>query len=609
MSGDSFGIEKESLEALLSEASSGSLQLPEFQRSWVWPVENMVGLLASISLNYPVGTLMLLKSGGDLVRFKHRALEGAQFSSSVMPERLLLDGQQRLTSLYRALMLAEPVVTQDARKRKVSGWFYVSIADALDPSTDREDAIRFIPESKQVVSFRGEVVEDYSTPEREFAAGMFPLVHVFDPDVWEDGYSTYWEFDADRLKEYRTFRKSFIRPFQMYQLPVIELGRETDRRAVCQVFEKVNTGGVTLTVFELLTATFAADGFDLRKDWSERRQILNAPEFKILRDVKETDFLQAVTLLATRDARLAAQQSGVEEDRLPRLGCRRSEMLELNLDAYRRHAGEIVAGLKAAAKFLHRQGFFDPKFLPYGGQIVPLSAILAVLGTNAENQATRERLEQWFWCGVLGELYGGATETRFARDLPEVLAWATGGDATPKTVVDSNFAPQRLDTLRTRNSAAYKGIYTLLVRDGAKDWRTGAAITAEHYFDESVDIHHIFPMKWCEDQSIPMARYDTIVNKTALTARTNRAIGGRAPSEYRGRLESSAGITTDVLNTNVSSHRVSLNALWTDDFDGFYIERSRQLLELISRATGKPVSMTTADDGIPIDEEEPDEHD
>lgn len=608
MASDAFGIEKESLEKLLGEAAAGELQLPEFQRSWVWPVENMIGLLASISLNYPVGTLMLLKSGGETVRFKHRALEGAHLPGAVDPDRLLLDGQQRLTSLYRSLVLAEPVVTQDARKRRVSGWFYVSIADALDPTKDREDAIRFIPESKQVVSFRGEVVEDYSRAEQEFAAGMFPLLHVFDPDEWEDSYENYWDFDTDKRKEWKEFRKSFIRPFQMYQLPVIELGKETDRRAVCQVFEKVNTGGVTLTVFELLTATFAADGFDLRKDWQERRHALSAPEFKILRDVKETDFLQAVTLLSTRHARLVAQQAGVEEDRLPRLGCRRSEMLDLSLEAYRRHADEVVTGLRAAAKFLHRQGFFDPKFLPYGGQLVPLAAILAVLGTSADNQATRERLEQWFWCGVLGELYGGSTETRFARDLPEVVAWATAAGDAPKTVVDSIFAPQRLNTLRTRNSAAYKGIYTLLVRDGAKDWRTGAAITAEHYFDESVDIHHIFPMKWCEGQRIPTTRYDTIVNKTALTGRTNRAIGGRAPSEYRGRLASSAGISTEALDSNVGSHRVPLAALWADDFEAFYTQRSQMLLELISTATGKPVS-ATMDDGIPIDEDEPDERD
>jgi hypothetical protein len=478
----------------------------------------------------------------------------------------------------------------DSRKRKLSGWFYADIAKVLDPAADREEAIRFIPHDKMVKNFRAEVIEDLATPAREYAAGMFPLAQLFDCDDWQAGFKAHWGFDPVRMQQWFDFNKHFVRRFHQYQLPVIELAKGTPRQAVCQVFEKVNTGGVTLTVFELLTATFAADEFDLRSDWSERKRELAKPELRILEGFKETDFLQAATLLATRARREAEAEAGVAEERLSRLGCRRADMLVLTLDQYRRHAPEVVHGLRLAAKFLHQEYIYDPEFLPYGSQLVPLSAILAVLGTDAEPQAAREKLARWYWCGMLGELYGGTTETRFARDLPEVCSWVRGGEEEPRTVIEANFAASRLKTLRTRNSAAYKGLYTLILKQGARDWRTGEPSSVHTYFDNNVDIHHIFPRAWCEAERLPARDYDSIVNKTPLSSRTNRMIGGSAPSVYRNRLLSKSGIGPDKLDANLATHLVPTEQLWADDFEGMIQERTKVMLELVALTMGKPVS-------------------
>lgn len=195
--------------------------------------------------------------------------------------------------------------------------------------------------------------------------------------------------------------------------------------------------------------------------------------------MSNTDFLQAVTLLATRARREAEIAKGTDDERLPRIGCKRSDMLGLTLTEYQRFAPDIVRGLHAAAKFLHQQYLFEPRFLPYGTQLIPLSAIFAVLGVEAENAGAQRKIAQWFWCGVFGELYGGSTESRFSRDLPEVVAWVRGDPTLPRTVYEAQFAPSRLDTLRTRGSAAYKGIYALLLKEGAVDWRTGALATVD----------------------------------------------------------------------------------------------------------------------------------
>lgn len=588
MSVETFGIEKEFLRELLKQVRDGRTQLPDFQRGWVWPHPGIASLLASISLGYPVGAVMMLRTGGD-IRFQERPVEGAAPEPGTRAERLILDGQQRLTSLFQALMLGQPVETQDVRKKRVSGWFYVDIRRALDPDTDREEAIRFIPEDRVIRNFRGEPIEDYSTLEKEYEGHLFPLSRVFDPDDWRDGFEEYWDYDKTEIKLWNAFNKEFVKRFEQYQAPVIELGRDTPREAVCQVFEKVNTGGVTLTVFELLTATYAADEFDLRSDWKKRKLTWAGSEYRVLHDVSNTDFLQAVTLLATKARHDRAVETRTDAERAPRIGCRRSDMLGLSLEEYQRWAPQVVKGLVQSAKFLHREYFFDTKFLPYGSQLIPLAAIFATLGVEAEGYAARQKLARWFWCGVFGELYGGTTETRFTRDLPEVVAWVRGDETEPRTVQEAQFSPDRLLTLRTRQSAAYKGLYALLLKEGAADWRTGEPANVATYFDDRIDIHHVFPRAWCEGEKIDAKRYNSILNKSPLSARTNRVIGGWAPSEYLGRLANSVGTDAQTLDKHVHTHLIEPALLRTDDFHSFLAARRQALLEHIAEAMGKPV--------------------
>ena len=526
------GIEKESLRDLLGDAENGSSQLPDFQRGWIWDDDRVRSLLASISLGYPIGAVMMLETGGETVRFKQRPVEGASPPPGREAERLILDGQQRLTSLFQSLRLDHPVQTRDQRGRSIKRWYYIDMQLALDPSADREEAVVSLPEERQIKKFGREIVEDYSTPEREYEAMLFPLSKVFDTFEWRVGFERFWGHAPEKAELWNEFEVSVVKRFEQYPMPVIELDKDTPKEAVCQVFEKVNTGGVTLTVFELLTATFAADNYPLRQDWAQRERAIHA--LPVLADVTNTDFIQAVTLLATRERREVALRDRADEDRAPGIGCRRSEMLGLKVDEYKRLADPLVDGFKAVARFLHSQHLCDARFLPYGSQLIPLAAILTVLGRDWQPLHAREKLARWFWCGVLGELYGGSTETRFARDLPEVLNWIREDGPEPRTVYDAQFASTRLLTLRTRRSAAYKGIYALLLREGARDWKTGEESSIQSYFDENIDIHHVFPQDWCKNQKPPIepARCDSIVNKTPLTASTNRSIGKKAPSKY-----------------------------------------------------------------------------
>jgi len=345
---------------------------------------------------------------------------------------------------------------------------------------------------------------------------------------------------------------------------------------------------VSLTAFELLTASLAAEGYELRPDWERRRQHLH--KHRVLRAVQNTDFLQAIALLVTYDAHLKARREGRAADEIPAVSCKRREILRLTLSDYLAWADRVQQGFVNAARFLRRQYVFSERDLSYRTQLVPLAAVLAWLGPNAEPLGVQDQLARWFWCGVLGELYGSAVETRFARDLPDLVAWLGVADGPlPRTIEEANFSPSRLYTLRTRNSAAYKGIHALLMREQCLDLRTGVSIVEHTYFEDRVDIHHIFPRAWCDAHGIDPRRCESIINKTAISSRTNRMIGGNAPSLYLPAIAKSAGISEERMDELLRSHAIAPHYLRADDYDGFERAREQALLDLIERAMGKPM--------------------
>ncbi len=167
MAGATFNTNPIDLFALLQEGQSGDLQLPDFQRSWVWDEDRIKSLIASISRAFPVGALMTLATGGP-VNFKPRPIEGApDAANSVKPQALLLDGQQRITSLYQVTLRDKVVETVTPKKKRVKRWFYIDIRKAMDPLADREDAVIGVPEDRVVRKDFGREERDLSSPAKE----------------------------------------------------------------------------------------------------------------------------------------------------------------------------------------------------------------------------------------------------------------------------------------------------------------------------------------------------------------------------------------------------------------------------------------------------------
>lgn len=579
------------LSQLLAEVASGKMQLPEFQRDWTWDDNRIRGLIASLTQGYPMGAIMRLAYGNPDIRFRYRTIEGVG-DVDVEPEFLILDGQQRMTSIYQALYSKKPVRTSTDKGKEIERYYYIEIGKCLDENEDRVDAIVAVPADRKLKeNFDRDVVLDLSARELEIERMMFPVNIMFDDTEkmnWTVAFMTHYAGSAEATALFTSFNEEVLSVVSSYKLPVITLDRSTPRVAVCKVFENVNTGGVPLTVFELVTAMFATRDFDLRKDWRAcRRKIVGeGSQFKtdLLEGIDETAFLTAVTLYSSYMRKRKIGSGSVS--------CKKKDVLALEYEDYRTSRDAVLDGFEIARELLLTyECVYRRRDLPYATQLIPLSAICAVLGRKrcAEPNVIKA-ISRWYWCGILGEMYGGANETRYANDIEDVIDDVEGRPSQSRTVNAAFFSATRLLTLRTRLSAAYKGIMALLYKAKCRDLMNDTTMDVVNSITGAPDIHHIFPEAYCEKAGILRERYDCVVNKTPVLYATNRSIGGSAPSVYLPRILSKVGDMDEVdLRDRVESHQASYDMLRSDDFDGFFLDRASRLLDLIEGAMGKQV--------------------
>jgi len=205
----------EPLTRLLDEAHDGRIQVPEFQRELILTDEWMKSLLASVSLGYPIGAVMLLEAGNPEIRFQSSPV-ACPPSATGQPERLLIDGRRRITGLYQALSSGHPVQIRGDRDEPTQRWYSIDVAAALDPAVDRDEAIISVSEP--------------SGEQSEWEQSLFPLRLVFGSGAergrWLKGFASHSTERSGRLES------EILAAFDGYQVPTIALGKETTRWSV-----------------------------------------------------------------------------------------------------------------------------------------------------------------------------------------------------------------------------------------------------------------------------------------------------------------------------------------------------------------------------------------
>jgi hypothetical protein len=221
-----FDSAEETLERLLEEAHDGRLQIPEFQREFVLEDEWIKSLLASVSLGHPIGALTLLETGSPDVRFDAWPIPGAP-APRAAPERLLVDGQQRITALYQVLASGRGAQARVGHEKPGQRWYYLDIRAALDPNADRDEAVISAPEARRV-----------RTAQLEWEQRLFPLRLVFcdggELRRWKRGFAEHGTPDGNEARGelMDRFETEVLKVVEGYAVPTITLAAETTRWAV-----------------------------------------------------------------------------------------------------------------------------------------------------------------------------------------------------------------------------------------------------------------------------------------------------------------------------------------------------------------------------------------
>jgi hypothetical protein len=547
------------LRQLLASIHDRERGLPDFQRDFVWDPDATQELICSVASTYPAGSLLEIRNTGNLL--KPREVEGAPSLDGRQPSYLILDGQQWLTSLYQALY--------GVGEHR----YFLRLSEMMskddDPTDDFETAIFHLKKEK------GEKL--YGTLARQANELVLPLAAVFGEGGffnWLDRALEHKNLARNAERELRErlrdVYEAWIKPIEDYPFPLVTLSEKTEMDAVCTIFETLNRRGVKLTVFELLTARFWSKGESLRDRWAQA-----CDEYP---DLDEEGFgidpyyvLQAIALMA--------------EDRAP--SCKRRDVLELKPEEVTRRWGAAVDGLAEGLEILRTEcGIVARDLLPYETMLYPLAAVWARgrRAKGAAHGAHRDKLILWFWCSVFGQAYENSPNSQAAKDVAELRRWFEGGEA-PATVRGFEFDSSQLRETTTRQRALFRGVLAAVVRHGARDFHRVERLDAKLLEEEKVDVHHIFPRRFLGDR-YPARLVNSALNQTLIDARTNRSIGGRAPSQYIDVVEKGlkAGRLVDVLRSHLVSKEAEA-ALRRDDFDGFLRAREATIAAEITQLT------------------------
>jgi hypothetical protein len=546
-----FDSDKKPLTFLLDQIENRELALPDFQRSFVWDPNATRELVVSIIQSFPAGSLLLMRGGASV--FKPRAFEGAP-ELTQEPTFLVLDGQQRLTSLYQAFF------------GHGSHRYFLNIQELIN-GYELDEAVEVYPARR---------AEKWAGAEGQARDLMLPLERLRAFAYWRDDVLELRAAaaeDVQKLKrQLNDMEREHVKPVELYQFPVTTLARQTPTEAVCTIFETLNRTGIKLSVFELLTARAFAQDVRLREMWRRARE-----EYGVLEDfgVDPYYILQVIALTVRRTPK-------------------RSAVLRLEVDEIVEHWDEAVAGMAGVLEMLRSEcGVLVPKWLPYQTALITMAAawpdVEAIPGPTVGDR--RSKLQKYFWSSAFMSAYENAPNTQTETDLPAILNWFEGGEP-PLVASRFSFNPELWRFTSPRQRALYKATIALLMKNRPKDFHKGFPLDKGVIEANAVDDHHIFPRKFLQGQGLS-GMIDSALNHTLIDKMTNIRIGGRAPSKYLTEMRSELG--DSLLKTILETHNLPAEdegPLFQDDYEAFLEWRLARLNDLLRGALGEDFAIS-----------------
>lgn len=593
--------DKKKLSSLVEKAYEGTLCLPNFQRDFVWSKDAIADLIRSILRGYFLGSLLLLDCDPKNPPFAPLSLRGAKPKTvALRPSQLILDGQQRLTSLLYAMYAPDLGLKGSRRPRR----FFVDLE--LLTSNPEDDGIVFAMTSTEIKK------EGLDTKEGQWRRRQVPVTSLVSDAAflkWRDGIDD-WLSDH-QPSEHQQFREvwrdkwtSAVQSLLSFEIPVVTLPmvRDDDHDAVariCAIFEKLNSTGMDLSVYDLLTARLYRSSIDLHALWEEA--VSKNERLKKWSDGKADTNNFGVHVLRTM-----ALMRGLEP---------KAKIL-INLepknfeDDWRRASAALDRALELMTHFGDDGfGVFEPKWLPGFGLLPVFAALRAHLEDHKLGDSARKDLRRWYWCSVFLERYSSSVDTRARRDYQDLTTLWGDGKAVPEVFsqADARIGSPGYTIRQSESSSSsiYSGVFCILALNGAEDWKLGETIALHELND-----HHIFPQSYLQKRGLEgkknQATRNTILNRTLISEETNQLIKAKAPHTYlrsqdvfpdgfAGRVEPHF-ITESALTAMESAAEDSDSVEALKAFESFTIEREKAIVMEIRRRCGVTAHAATPND-------------
>lgn len=426
----------------------------------------------------------------------------------------------------------------------------------------------------------------------------------FELPNWLQGYHLFWKSQAEQADlsgddlaavdahrhadNAEAFGRYLADLTQQYQVSYIELDHELGIEKVCDIFTQLNSKGVRLDVFDLMNAMLKPKDLQLKHMWREASTQLEFVETSKM----NVYVLQVMSIL--RQAYCSPRYLYFlvpGEKKLVRNpdGSFHSEILIQTTDDFQKQWSQAVTALENAIGMLrhpHEFGVVSSKYLPYVSILPVFSALQAYLASLPPELrfGGQRKIRQWYWASVFTNRYSGSVESTSARDFIDVKTWIEKGLGDPALIQEFKGRFRSLELRRETNSGSsvYNGIFNLLVLAGARDWISG---NIPPHGD--LDDHHIVPSSWGSTHLTGNIVH-TILNRTPLTAETNRnVIGKDLPNVYLPRMIHQNGEAE--VRATLATHFISpiaFDILLRDpftpaDFDAFIAERQRTMQDAI----------------------------
>src|SRR6266571_3129526 len=529
----------ENLLTIVRDAYSGKVVLPEFQRSFVWTREDIEELLVSIMKGYFVGTFLLLDTPSDKPMIPFRPVEGLEaINSSASHQtqqtvRLVLDGQQRITSLF--YVLYEPPIPLRNAKNPYRFFFRIDLALDADP----EDAIYGISQAdRRRMTEMEKLVADY----RAIPFALFRDASRFYSWLYKE--QTILKNDKEKH-----LIESFYHRFEKFMVPVVALSAAAGKDNIVNIFERINRTGVSLGLFDLAAARLYLKDVKLRDLWDR----LAGANQELTKTIKPEFLLKVIAIWEGKEPRKVNLLDVIDELPKDRFVHQWEQATHFMAEAYKRLTATQGG-----------YGAFDKDWIPYSTLLVPLASLLYAMQERKSGADAYRKLDQWYWGNVFAQRYDSAVDTKSFQDFKEVVAWLEG--APPPPWLGSPSVDIFNLSVDEPRSALYRGMMCLVVLEGARDFINGQPAVLKNCQDD-----HIFPRSKFGGKE---RNVNAILNRTLISS--NQIKSDKRPSEFLPVILKEHGGDSNRLRQTLSSHLISEtahHAMERDDFDGFVAAR------------------------------------